>query len=223
MAHRYVFGDEAGTLQFNPKASRYFILTTVTLPDCTTGDELLKLRRDLAWEGVESHPEFHASEETQEVRDRVFDVLDPLDFRVDATIFEKRKALPRNRQSEAYFYQFAWFYHLRYLCQFRLNQPDLRLLVIPATLGGRGKRQEAFAGAVRSVVYQVAAVAEAQCAFWMGRSDPCLWLADYCCWAIQRKWEHTWQGSPDVRSYDRIRSKIKSEFDIFALGTTTYY
>jgi hypothetical protein len=221
MVQRYVFGDEAGTLQFNPKASRYFILTTVTLPDCTVGDALLGLRRDLAWEGIPTHPEFHATEEQQPVRDRVFAVLDPLDFRIDATIFEKSKALPKNRRTEAYFYQFAWFYHLKFLCEYRLKQADLQLLVVAATIGG--KRQVAFSNAVANVVGQVAQVSDARCAFWMGRSDPCLWLADYCSWAIQRKWEHAGQDHPDTRSYDLIKAKIGSEYDLFAPGTNFYY
>ena len=223
MTERYVFGDEAGTPRFHPKDSRYFILTTVTLPDCSAGDALLALRRQLAWEGVETHHTFHATEELQAVRDRVFEVIRGLDFFIDTTIFEKRKVVPHNRTSEAYFYQFAWFYHLKFLCEYKLTQPNLRLLIVPASLGERRSRREAFAGAVRNVVAQVARVDEAQCAFWMGRSDPCLWLADYCCWAIQRKWEHPGQPHPDLRSYDLIKDKIRSEFDIFRNGNTTYY
>jgi len=222
MTDRYVFGDEAGTPRFHPKDSRYFILTTVTLPDCS-GDALLDLRRKLAWEGVDTHYAFHATEEQQLVRDRVFDVISGLNLSVDATIFEKRKVVPRNRTSEAYFYQFAWFYHLKYLCEYKLTHPDIRLLVVTATIGERKSRQQAFANAVRSVVAQVARVKEAQCAFWMGRSDPCLWLADYCSWALQRKWEHPGQPQPDLRSYELIKAKVRSEFNIFASGTTLHY
>lgn len=209
-------------MQFNAKASRYFILTTVTLPDCSAADALLVLRRELAWEGLEAHPEFHAVEERQAVRDRVYATIAGIDFQIDSTIFDKRKVLPRNRDSEAYFYQFAWFYHLKYLA-YRFNQPGIELLVVPATIVGRGKKQQAFTNAVESVVSQVANLANARCAFWMARTDPCLWLADYSSWAIQRKYEHTWQGQPDTRSYDLIKAKIRSEFPIFAGGTTLYY
>jgi hypothetical protein len=45
-----------------------------------------------------------------------------------------------------------------------------------------------------------------------------LQVADYCNWAIYRKWE-----GEDVRSYDLIRSRILSEFDIFRTGTRHYY
>jgi hypothetical protein len=45
-----------------------------------------------------------------------------------------------------------------------------------------------------------------------------LQVADYCNWAIFRKWERG-----DTRSYDLIRSRVKSEFEIFRTGTRKYY
>ena len=40
---------------------------------------------------------------------------------------------------------------------------------------------------------------------------PCLWVVDYCVWAIQRKWERE-----DARSHVLTQDKIKSEFLMFA-------
>jgi GTP-dependent phosphoenolpyruvate carboxykinase len=45
-----------------------------------------------------------------------------------------------------------------------------------------------------------------------------LQIADYCNWAIFRKWERG-----DLRSYELIRSGIRSEFDIFKSGPRHYY
>jgi hypothetical protein len=45
-----------------------------------------------------------------------------------------------------------------------------------------------------------------------------LQVADYCNWAIFRKWERS-----DKRSYELIKTCIKSEFDIFAKGGIYYY
>jgi hypothetical protein len=46
MADRYVFADEAGNFDFSGArgASRYFILTSVTVADCSVGEQLLALR-----------------------------------------------------------------------------------------------------------------------------------------------------------------------------------
>lgn len=224
MSDLYVFADEAGELAFQAKSSsRYFILTTLTVSDCPVGDALLNLRRQLAWEGVETHPSFHATEELQPVRDRVFSVLQQHEFRIDATIFEKAKANPNVRQSADRFYRFAWDYHLRYLAQRAIPSATSRLLLVPATIAERKHKQELFTTAVRTVVSEIPLAAPPQLAFWMGRSDPCLWAVDYCCWAIQRKWERTWHGNPDDRSHRLIAPKIHSEFDIFRRSTTLYY
>jgi hypothetical protein len=222
MAQLYIFADEAGTLVFSSRTSRYFILTTVTLPDCSAGDALLQLRRQLAWEGIESHPEFRASEEHQAVRDRVFDVLRQLPLRIDSTIFDKPKLWPGNRTPETSFYHFAWKYHFQYLANGVIPE-GAELLVVPATLGERKRRQDAFADAVRRAVTQQAKATLVRFAFWRARSDPCLWISDYCCWAIQRKWERLYEGQPDRRSYDLISHRIRSEFDIFRGGTKLFY
>jgi hypothetical protein len=219
----YVFGDESGQLDFNPKTSRYFILATILVADCRIFDQLLALRRQLAWEGLSCHPEFHATDELQPIRDRVFEVLRQLDFRIDATIFEKRKARPDLYATADRFYKYAWFYHFKFLAQRVIRDRAARLLVVPATLGERKKKQELFSEAVREVVRQTARVREAQCAFWRARTDPSLWAVDYCSWAIQRKWEHVWNGAPDVRSYRLVQDKIGSEFDIFRLGSKNFY
>jgi hypothetical protein len=49
-------------------------------------------------------------------------------------------------------------------------------------------------------------------------AEPCLQAADYCAWAIQRKWK-----MGDMRSYELIESKIATEFDLWRRGTTYHY
>lgn len=95
---RHIYADEAGNFDFSTKrgATRFFILTTVTIDDHRIELDLLDLRRDLAWSGIDLAREFHATEDKQLVRDRVFEVLSRHDFRVDATVLEKAKAQPPN-------------------------------------------------------------------------------------------------------------------------------
>lgn len=80
MSAIYLFGDEAGNFDFThgPGATRYFILTTVTMGSCQAGDRLQALRRRLAWRGVHLGAVLHASEDPQAVRDEVFRMLGPL-------------------------------------------------------------------------------------------------------------------------------------------------
>lgn len=218
MSRVFVFADEAGNFDFSRRAgaSRYFILVTLTLPDCSAGLALLELRRELAWEGMGLDCEFHATEDKQAVRDRVFAVIKRLALRIDATILEKCKAQPQIRTSDDEFYKFAWFYHMKHLAPRIVNQRD-ELLVIGASLGIRKKRG-VFHAAVRDVIARVSPTIRYEVASWNAASDPCLQIADYCAWAIQRRWELN-----DDRSYSLIASQIRSEYALFASGTVDYY
>src|SRR5688500_8107392 len=136
-----VFADESGNFDFSPKkgASRYFILTTIACPSFAVGDALLRLRREIAWEGHGTDSEFHATTDTQAVRDRVFEVLQAHDFRVDTTILEKAKANPHTRSTEERFYKLAWWLHMKHLAPRVVRARD-ELIVVGASRGVEGRR-----------------------------------------------------------------------------------
>ena len=215
---KYIYADEAGNFDFsrNRSASQYFILTTVSIEDHSIESDLLNLRRELVWEGNNLPGPFHASTDKQQVRDRVFDVLSSYDFRVDATVIEKSKSMPRIRTTEEAFYKLAWFYHMKYLAN-RVASPLDDLLVIAASIGEK-KKLAGFRYGLQDVVQQTSRSKTIRVDMWPFSVDPCLQVADYCCWAIQRKWE-----SNDNRSHIFIQNKIRSEYDLFRRGTTHYY
>jgi hypothetical protein len=96
VARVYVFGDEAGNFDFARKtgASLWFIIGTITVGSTTPGDQLLTLHRELAWQGVGLESAFHATQDSQSVRDQVFQVIQGMDFRLDFTLLEKPKTQP---------------------------------------------------------------------------------------------------------------------------------
>ena len=211
-----MFADEAGNFDFSRKrgASRYFILTAATLQDCSAVNaKLHELRYQMAWEGHDHPGPFHAATDPGPVRDRVFSIIAALDVRVDALIIEKAKAMPHIRATETRFYQHAWLYLMRYTVPRLLCH---ELLVVPASLGTKKKRL-AFYDSVREVMRQVGRTTY-RTACWDASSDACLQVADYCGWAIQRKWE-----SSEPTQHSRIAGKIGSEYDLFARGKTLYY
>jgi hypothetical protein len=213
----YLFADEAGNFDFSRRqgATRYFILGTVTTPDTSVGSDLVELRRDLAWQGVGLETTFHATEDKQVVRDAVFSLLQGANFRADFTVFEKSKTVP-HRQNQDGFYKLAWFEHMKHVGPRVARRRD-ELLVIASSIGTKKKRRTTRL-AIEDVVDQVAICQRWEVAFWPCESDPCLQLADYCTWAVQRKWEHG-----DDRSYKLIAPKITTEFDYFQWGTDHYY
>ena len=214
-----MFADEFGNFDFSLKvgASRYFGLTTVTFfDDQQAREDLRKLRFDLAWEGVAHSGPFRASTDQQVIRDRVFAVLEPHTFRVDATMLEKRKVNPQLQSSRTRFYQYAWWLHMKYVAPRIANAND-ELLVIAASIGTK-KELGGFQRSVRDVMERVSPSITTTTAQWPANTDTGLQIADYCSWAIQRKWVRN-----NVRSYDVIRDKIRSEFDAFSKGSTYYY
>ncbi len=212
-----VFADESGNFDFSRAAgaSRYFILTTISCIRYDVGDALLALRRDLAWGGAGLDSEFHATTDTQAIRDRVFDSLRAHAFRIDATILEKAKAEPGERSTDGAFYGTAWRQHMAIVA--REAAPGDQMLLVSAALGTRRKRATMHA-AVQTAVRTASRATEVRVASWDARSDPCLQVADYCCWAIRRKWE-----MEDLRSYELISAKIGHEHDAWAGRTVLFF
>jgi len=203
---RYLFADESGNFDFTGGrgASRYFILTTIALDDCSVGDRLLALRRELAWEGVGLDAEFHATTDPLLVRDRVFAALERETIRVDATIIEKATIPDTMRDSDLALYEAAWAAHLRRVLPTAVAPGD-ELLVIGASLGTR-RRRGAFREAIVAAISASDSPVTCRVASWLAASDPCLQVADYCSWAIQRAWERG-----DERPRSRIATRLASE------------
>src|SRR5262245_41176740 len=106
MSRNYLFADESGNFDFSRTqgASRYFILTSVTLGDCSTVNvSLHQLRHQMAWDGFDHPGPFHAAHDPAPVRDRVFTLIEEQGLVVDALILEKAKAVPKLRETDELF------------------------------------------------------------------------------------------------------------------------
>jgi hypothetical protein len=207
MSTVYLFGDEAGNFDFSdgPGASQYFILATVTMSNCQAGDRLQALRRRLAWQGVHLGAVLHATEDPQPVRDEVFHTLALCAMRIDASIISKR-SIPETMRDPQTLYRHVWHEHFARIAPDIARRGD-RLLAVASDLGTR-KRRGAFHVAVDEAV-RASARCTHRVAFWPNMSEPCLVVADYCTWAIQRKWERE-----DSRSQVLLQDKIASETEI---------
>ena len=209
----YIYADESGNFDFslNAGASCFFVLATVVIADHAIESDFLDLRRELAWDGLSLTGGFHASEDNQIVRDRVFNILGKHNFRIDATILEKRKAEPRIRSTDMQFYKFARFSHMKYVAPRVVSSSD-ELLVVAASIGNK-REQAGLLTDLQDVMNQTSPTSSVKTAMWSADSDVCLQVADYCSWAIFRKWERA-----DTRSYELIQDKIASEYDLFNPG-----
>lgn len=192
------------------------MLCTIFLQDCKISNTLLDVKRRLVLDGDIERTKLHASEDSLPIRDEVFSIISQHDMVIDCTVLEKAKAQPQTRVDEPTFYKYAWYYHFKHVGP-RLCRPGEKTLITAAALGDKKKRA-AFKGCVNNVAQQIVSREQWEVSFIESSQDPCLWLVDYCAWAIQRKWE-----MGDTKYYNAIQKKIATEYDLWRMGTKHYY
>lgn len=215
----YVFLDEAGNFDFSSTGTKYFILTAITMVrPFPQYSELTDLKYSLLESG-QNLEYFHASEDSQPVRDAVFNIINKyLSYlRVDSMIVEKRKVGPALRSEEKFFPRM-----LGYLLRYVLNGHNLNdyseVIVISDQIPVK-KKQRAIEKAVKiSLAEMLPEQTRYRVCHHDSKSNFNLQIADYCNWAIYRKWDRA-----DLRSYNIVKKSVVSEFEIFKDGKTVYY
>ncbi len=209
MARVCIYGDESGDFRFDqdPSASTHFMVATVTTRSNAVAHALLDLQQDLLVEGFPVDSGFHAYNDSHPVRTRVFGALAQHDFRVDATILRKDRAHEHIRGDNLRLWKLTWYFHLNFLVP-RVQRGSDSLLVSAAALSTKMSKKDARA-AIEDVVNQVR-VGPAIASLAPAASNYGLQAADYCAWAIQRKWQ-----SEKDDYYRLIRQRIMSEFAMF--------
>jgi uncharacterized protein DUF3800 len=215
----YIFIDEGGNFDFSSGGTSHFTLTCVTR-ERPFGDysEFISLKYDLVEQGSDKEY-FHASEDAQTVRDQVFEIISRSleGMRIDAVVVEKRKAHPAVRE-EAEFYPKMLGYLLRYVLGHYPLSEYAEVIVFTDRIPVKGKRNAVEKAVKITLSKMLPKTVRHRILHHDSKSNFQLQIADYCNWAIYRKWDRK-----DLRSYDLIKSAVKSEFDIFGTGTTNYY
>lgn len=212
----FLFFDESGNLDFSPSGTRYYIFGALTTGDpAPLSHPLSDTRYKLIADGIEIE-RFHATEDRQETRDQVYQILSQVGgFEFDCIIIEKQKVNPILYDPSRFYPQFA-----NYLLQYVFNRHcelDERIVVITDTLPVKKKRkavEKAFMIYIRknlgrrpfTVLHHSSA------------SHACLQAADYCNWAIHKKWK-----DKELRPYKEIQKFIRSEFDILKSRDEYFY
>ena len=215
----YLFLDESGNLSFNTNSTKYLIiscLSTVNPFEMKVPMDVLRyslLNQDLDLE------EFHAAKDKPNISRLVFDILADTNYRykIDSIIVEKAKTIP-HLQSPEMIYPMIVKYLIRYI----LNRHDIssyeRICIFTDVIQIKKKRN-AIEGAIKSIIENILKGKIPYSVFHHdSKSNYYLQAIDYCTWAIARKW-----STGDSSHYDKIRSRIMSEFDIFQKGTKYYY
>lgn len=220
MNYLYAFIDVSGNYDFSPTGTKYIVLTSIICADLDLGTlELYKLKHQLIDEGVDLEY-FHAAEDRQVVRNRVFDIISNLDhLRIDSVIVEKRKT-GLSLRSLRRFYPMMIENLLKYPFDPRgidVHSFD-KVFIFMDRESARRNEREALKKAVRLYVSKhLRNIPYVICMHHSG-THPYLQLVDYCSWAIYVKWE-----KGEYRPYQKIAHHIGSEFPIFRYGTMIWY
>ena len=202
----YVFLDESGNFDFSEKGSTYFIVTAVTMRRPIEIDSALSEYRYERLDSGFDTEYFHCARDTSEVRRQVFDIIASYRSRlqIDCLVVDKAKV------------EVA----LRPMVRFYPKMVGLLLnRVIPRTSVGDGRRIVVVTDRIpvkrtkRAVERNIREALSSSARRGVGgydihhhesRSHFGLQVADYCCWAIQRKWSRR-----DLRYFALIEPAIR--------------
>lgn len=215
----YLFLDEGGNLDFSPSGTKYFTLSCVAAQRPFAWDApLTELRYELLERGLDID-RFHASEDKQDTRNRVFAIIGEslARVRVDSVVVEKAKTEPGLREDKQFYPEMVGRL-LQYAMEHLPWKPFREAIVITDRLPIQRKRQ-AIEKAVKETLASMLPVGIRYRIIHHESKSCCgLQVADYFNWAVFRAWE-----SGDRRSLELVEAAVKSQSDIFEQGQDRYY
>jgi len=227
----FLFIDESGNFDFSLRGTKYFILSGLsTYNPIEERDKFCQLKYQLLSEGVDQEF-FHATEDTQAVRDQFFLKIGSLkdDIEVHSVVAEKNKANPVLYYEEYFkkgkiikrvtgdqFYERICRTLLQYVFRRSDFQKAEKIVVVLGAIFTKDKQSLILRTLKKNLKEKFPKSFEIY--FHQAKADINCQMADYFGWAILIKRERK-----EVRPYELIKGKIKSEYEIFKKGDTTYY
>jgi hypothetical protein len=193
----YIFLDEGGNLDFSPKGTKYFSLTSVTtcrpfLPHT----DLDEYKHDCIEFGL-PQSYFHCTEDNQYVRKRVFEIINQhlQEYQIDSLLVEKSKTHPSVREDKR-FYPEMMGHLLKYVISYEPCRSASKIIVITDNIP-INKKRKAIEKAVKTTLARFLPNGlNYQIQHHDSKSSYGLQIADYCNWAIWKKWN---SGEPETR------------------------
>ena len=185
----YVFLDESGDFDFGPNGTASFVLTAVTMPRPSSLDRCLAEYRYSLLETGRDVEYFHCAKDKPIVRETVFEIIvQHLEsMRIDCLVVDKAATKREMRRPEVFYPQAVGTLLGRVLSK-RVKERS-RMIVVTDRIPVKRKRKAVEIG-IRDVLAKTAMTARDGYALHhhQSRSHFGLQVADYCCWAVQRKW-----------------------------------
>ena len=211
----YIFLDEAGNLDFSRNGTKYFVLGGITKErPFHAYKELTELKYDLVQRGM-GLEYFHAAEDNQATRNQVFDIIETNleDVTVDSIIVEKQK-VAKALHADEQFYPKVLGTLLREILKQYLLAEFAEVIVFTDSLPVQRKRTAVEKGVKMTLTAMLPATVRYRVLHHASKSNMDLQIADYCTWAVYRKW-----NIQDARSFQRIKTAVRREWDVLQAGS----
>jgi len=215
MTPLYVFIDESGNFDFSNSGTDHFLMAAVIARDpISSSCALQQVKYDLLSEGVDE-PFFHASEDKQVIRDRVFAAISAIkNTSAHVISVDKHRAAPALQNTERMYHLFGKAiatYLMRVLPQETYSQ-----IIIVFDKALTNKQENAFLGQIKPVLNAMGRPYRIY--FQSVKFDFNGQIADYIAWAhyiaLERK---------EFRAVRSLHPFPVSTFDLFRRGHTVYY
>jgi hypothetical protein len=186
----HVHLDEAGDLEFSLKGTAYYVFAvTWTYNPLPLASTLSNLRFGLNKAGFAIH-QFHANPDPPPRRRLVLSAMvsDP-HWYYAAVVVEKRKVHPSIRAPQHFYPKFARM-PLHLVLGFRVRPGTSQVMIYTRYMPVSGKPRAAIEGAIKIACRAHLSSHTPFHIFHHPNTSNCwLQVTDYCCWAVQRKWE----------------------------------
>ncbi len=211
--------DESGNFTFSPKGSKYYVFATAwTYDPEPMARDLTNLRFSLIKNGHDVQA-FHATYDKQANRNAVVAILgNHTTWHFAAIVVEKAKVNPAIREPHHFYPQFASMV-LRFIFRGRLLPGTSKVIIFTDTLPVAEHRSAVEKAIKKACRADLGNAVPFESFHHKKESNAWIQVADYCSWAVFRKWE-----GGDPRTYSQLATRLAApELDVLAKGAISYY
>ncbi len=161
---------------------------------------------------------FHCSEDNSYIKNKVFSMIEGLEnIKIDSIVVEKSKTM-NHLQEIGEFYPKMLGYLLKYVLEQSHQENIKEFVIITDSIPVKRKKEVIVKTIKKTLKETVDNRIKYRIYHHKSMAHYNLQIADYCNWAIFKKWE-----SEKDLFYKKIKKLIRSEFDIFQKGGDKYY
>lgn len=215
----YIFLDEGGNFDFSPRGTRYFTLTSVTGRPPFPLHQALDALKHRHLEQGRPLLAFHCTEDNKHTRNEVFTCIAAhlASLRIDSVVIDKTKVKPEMRDPVR-FYPRMVGHLLRYVMNGAPAQHADRVVIITDGLPSSPGKNRMEKAIKQGLAERLAPGATYSLLHHPSCSHFGLQVADYCNWAVFRKWQ-----KGETYYYDLLKPNLRSELDVYRLVSRRWY